>query len=108
MQSLWAGYGGLRLSDDSLQIASPPRCPPNVTSFKLRNIQYRGVRLSYEVVEGTGARVWLEGAPAMAEVQHLVISVNNAEATPLTSAVSVIPAGMTARIFGAEQLKQVN
>ncbi len=66
------------------------------------------MRLSYEVVEGTGARVWLEGAPAMAEVQHLVISVNNAEATPLTSAVSVIPAGMTARIFGAEQLKQVN
>lgn len=117
MQSLWAGYGGLRLSDDSLQIASAPRCPPNVTRFQLRNVEYRGVRLRYEVVEGAGARVSLEKEFRVdkdlqtTNVQHhsakntvsLVISVNDAEATPITAVPSAIPVGMTARIFAAEQ-----
>ena len=87
-----------------------------MTRFQLRNVEYRGVRLRYEVVEGAGARVsleteWPDKDLQATNVQHhsakntvsLVISVNDAEATPITAVPSTIPVGMTARIFAAEQ-----
>ena len=49
LQSVWAGYGGLRLNDDSLEITTPPRCPPNTTGFAIRRMEYRGARMDYVV-----------------------------------------------------------
>merc|ERR1712054_693406 len=41
LQSLWAGYGGLQINDDFLEIVNP-KPPPNCTSLQLRHVNYLG------------------------------------------------------------------
>eukprot|EP00928_Gymnodinium_smaydae_P035431 TRINITY_DN24932_c0_g2_i1.p1 TRINITY_DN24932_c0_g2~~TRINITY_DN24932_c0_g2_i1.p1 ORF type:complete len:863 (-),score=65.48 TRINITY_DN24932_c0_g2_i1:224-2773(-) len=41
LQTLWAGYGGLHINDDNLEIIRP-RPPPNCSSIRFRRISYLG------------------------------------------------------------------
>merc|ERR1711907_480258 len=45
LQSIWAGYGGLRLSDDSLHILAPRVPPGGAKVMVLRNVAYAGAKL---------------------------------------------------------------
>ena len=48
LQSVWAGYGGVRFErDDALTIRSP-RPLPNSTALRLRGVHYLGARLDIE------------------------------------------------------------
>ena len=55
LQSLWAGYLGLRMTDDALTIRGP-RLPPNATTLTLRSVAYAGARLSLRL-NGDGLHV---------------------------------------------------
>jgi trehalose/maltose hydrolase-like predicted phosphorylase len=41
LQILWAGYGGIRLTDDGLAFRHP-RVPPNATGLRLNGLAYKG------------------------------------------------------------------
>jgi hypothetical protein len=97
-----------------VQIATPPRCPPNTTGFAIRRMEYRGARMDYVVTEGKGATLALaqdeeekededeedeEEQQEESAARSLVLSIDGAVATPLSSSPTAIPAGSTARVF---------
>jgi hypothetical protein len=52
LQSVWAGYGGVRFErDDALTIRSP-RPLPNSTRLRLRGVHYLGARLDIIATQG--------------------------------------------------------
>mgnify|MGYP002634779678 CR=1 FL=1 len=52
LQSVWAGYGGVRFErDDALTIRSP-RPLPNSTALRLRGVHYLGARLDITATQG--------------------------------------------------------
>lgn len=57
LQSLWAGYLGVRFADDALLIRAP-RLPPNTTALTLRGVAYAGARLRLRL-DGGGMRICL-------------------------------------------------
>lgn len=50
LQSVWAGYSGIRLGDNDLQIIAP-RLLPNTTQLVVRGLHYLGSRLLIDVRE---------------------------------------------------------
>eukprot|EP00039_Didymoeca_costata_P003219 m.66143 g.66143 ORF g.66143 m.66143 type:complete len:560 (-) comp11784_c0_seq2:129-1808(-) len=50
MQSVWAGYGGIRFSSSALELKAPQPLP-NSTKLVLRNVQYLGNKLTIEADE---------------------------------------------------------
>lgn len=105
---MWAGYIGVRYSDDSLQIRHP-RMIPGTRGVRLRGVSYAGARLLIEV---TAAGVKVSIMPAESERAYglnrsngnvkLVIAVDNAAAVPLsTMHPTTVPLGSNAKIFVA-------
>jgi len=68
LQALWAGYGGVRLTDESL-LLQQPRLPPNATALHLRGLAYRGslldVRITADQVQLSLGEQPPRGAPAL-------------------------------------------
>jgi trehalose/maltose hydrolase-like predicted phosphorylase len=49
VQSLWAGYGGLRIDANSTLKVVRPRPPPDCTGMKLRSFHFLGHRLHFDI-----------------------------------------------------------
>lgn len=99
LQSVWAGYGGLRFRDDALEIKLPRKLP-NTTALVLRGIHYAGSTLML-VIDAQEAKLSvLTMGP-----ERLVLSVDNQEARPLLPgpATSSFPRSSIAAIFPAAQ-----
>ena len=98
LQSVWAGYAGVRYTDDSLHVTAP-RLLPNTTSLTLRGISYAGARLLLEVSQGGAAtlqRLDEQGAAA------LLVAVGDGPGVLLTAAApAAIPPRARARVFVA-------
>merc|ERR1712194_34084 len=61
LQSVWAGFGGLRLNQSRLELHSPAVLP-NSTSLHLRSIQFRGSRLDIHVLASGSLGIALKEA----------------------------------------------
>lgn len=67
MQSVWAGYGGVRLDNASLALRRP-RPPPGCTGLQLRRLHYRGAYLNLEAFS-TGWSLALDGSSSAVAVE---------------------------------------
>ena len=72
LQSVFAGYGGIRLARDGSLLLKNPLPPPNCTTMRLRQLSYRGNTLqlditrtewSVAVVDGSANMNLLHGLP---------------------------------------------
>ncbi|EGD75513.1 hypothetical protein PTSG_06584 [Salpingoeca rosetta] len=81
MQCVWAGYGGLRITDNGLLINNP-RPPPNSTSIDIDGFSYLGHVLSLSV-HSASAWTLLDTTPKRAEVAPLRIRFANQSSMPL-------------------------
>mmetsp|Transcript_100887 Transcript_100887/g.261091 ORF Transcript_100887/g.261091 Transcript_100887/m.261091 type:complete len:792 (+) Transcript_100887:36-2411(+) len=52
LQIFWAGYAGVRLTDEAL-LFRMPRIPPDTSSLTLRGLTYRGSRLDVRITPAT-------------------------------------------------------
>ena len=93
LQSVWAGYAGLRLADDSLRI-NAPRVPPGSSGVVIRKFQYDGSRMTLSVSESGSTLKLEEGS-----VAKLLVAIDGAAGTPLTEAGVKIPTGSRAAVF---------
>ena len=93
LQSIWAGYVGLKYSDDSLQLRAlgPPAGSEGV---RVRGVSYAGARLMV-TVSPSEARVSLMTAGP----ERLVITIAGAAAVSLTTQGVSVPLGHDARIY---------
>ena len=99
LQSIWAGYGGIRWSDHDLQIHAP-HLLPNTTQLVVRGIAYLGSRLLLEVrASGATLSIITSGSTA------LLVSVDGAVAVGLTKVPSRI--GSHASVFAARNTSHV-
>lgn len=64
LQSVWAGYGGMRFINGTLVLQNPSPLPGS-TSLALRSVYFRGVKLDI-VIEETGWSVAVVGTPGQA------------------------------------------
>ena len=86
LQSVWAGYGGVRFErDDALTIRSP-RPLPNSTALRLRRVHFLGARLDIEATEGAWSVRLSDGSPASAPALELVMKGQEGQAVALTRA----------------------
>ena len=70
LQSVWAGYGGVRFERDDALVIRSPRPLPNSTALRLRGVHYLGARLDIEARDDGTWTVALSstsptGAPAL-------------------------------------------
>jgi hypothetical protein len=97
LQAVWAGYVGLRFSDDALHLIAP-RAPPTAHRLVLRGVNYAGAMIDIAVSNATrGANLTLsEGSSS----NRLLVAVDDAAGEPLiVGCVIIIPPGSHARVF---------
>lgn len=84
LQSVWAGYGGIRFErDDSLTIRSP-RPLPNSTALRLRGVHFLGARLDVVAKDGQWTVALSSTSPKSAPRLELVLNGNEGNPTPIT------------------------
>ena len=93
LQSIWAGYVGLRLADDSLQIHAP-RIPPGSGGVVIRNFEYDGSRMTLTVGK-TSTNLTL----VLGSAVKLAVAVDGLVGTLLTRSGVEIPMGSHAAVF---------
>ena len=88
LQSVFAGYGGIRLARDGSLLLNNPLPPPNCTTMRLRQLSYRGNVItvvitrtgwSVAVVDGSANTNLLHGLP----VAQLEFVASTGDAQPL-------------------------
>lgn len=62
LQSVFAGYGGIRLARDGSLLLKNPVPPPNCTAMRLRQLSYRGNLLTVEVMRTEWSVALVDGS----------------------------------------------
>eukprot|EP01052_Picozoa_sp_SAG31_P046084 SAG31_NODE_8671_length_1410_cov_1.205187_2_plen_291_part_00 len=84
LQSVWAGYGGVRFErDDALTIRSP-RPLPNSTRLRLRGVHYLGARLDIVATEGEWTVELSSMSPTSAPALELAMKDSQTAPVPIT------------------------
>ena len=93
LQSIWAGYVGLKYGDDSLHLKALG-APPGSEGVRVRGVSYAGARLMVTVTPGDVTVRLMTAGP-----NKLGITVAGAAAVPVTTAGVSVPLGHAARIY---------
>merc|ERR1712217_751121 len=99
LQSIWAGYAGIRFSDDSLHIFSPRIPPGGAKAMTIRQLHFAGAKINVRVtLNGTLIGLQVHGPAA------LMVVVDSRRAVPLTAAGTSLDTGKHARIFQSSSI----
>jgi len=101
LQVLWAGYAGVRLTDDALTFHAP-QVPPDTSKLVLRGLAYRGSQLKVSITEGTINLVLMssgqDAAPLLVSHSTAAAWIQLEEGKD-----NAFPAGGTVRVIAAKQ-----
>lgn len=83
LQSVWAGYGGIRFERDDVLTIRSPRPLPNSTALHLRGVHYLGARLDIIARTGEWTVALSSNSPATAPTLELLLK-RDSETYPKT------------------------